>query len=108
MTQRSLLSYRVTDLPGNSIQNAKVFVYEVGTTTPVADLYTAMTGGSPVGFLLSGADGAATGWVDVSRYFSLKVTDNASAMYYPTDSTRFLTGADFTVVRGAFLVSDVY
>lgn len=108
MTQRSLLADRVEDRPGNGIQNAKVFVYELGTTTPVADLFSAMTGGSPVGFLLSGEDGYVEGWVTTSRYFTLHITDNGGTMYYPQNPDVPLSGTAFDKVRGAFLVSDVY
>lgn len=108
MSQRSLFSYRVVDNDGSSLQNAKVFVYEIGTTTPIADLYTAMTGGSPVGFLISGSNGKVTGWVDVSRYFTLSVTSNGGAAYYPGVPAVPVPFTTFADVAGAYLVSDVY
>lgn len=108
MSQRSLLSERVVDAAGNGIENAKVFVYEIGTTTPADDLYAAMTGGSPVGYLLSDEGGLVEGWVDESRYFTLSITDNDGAAYYPLSPGEPLTWTDFTKVRGAYLVSDVF
>lgn len=108
MSQRSLLSYHVEDRVGNSVQNAKVFVYEVGTSTPVTDLYTAMTGGSPVGYLISDAAGTVSGWVDEARYFTLSVTDNGDTAFYPWDAGVLKSWTTFSVIRGAFLVSDLY
>lgn len=80
---RSLLKTIVRDVAGNSVMNAKVFVYESGTTTPVADLYPSKVGGAPQTFLLSNAQGEIIGWLDEPRDVALKTTDNGGTAVYP-------------------------
>lgn len=81
---RSLLKTIVRDSAGNSIQSARVYVYESGTTTPVADLYPSAVGGVPQVSLLSNAQGEITGWLDTPRNVALKTTDNNGQAVYPT------------------------
>lgn len=81
---RALLKTIVRDSAGNSIQNARVFVYESGTTTPVTDLYPSAVGGIPQASLLSNAQGEVTGWLATPRNVALKTTDNNSQAVYPT------------------------
>lgn len=83
---RAQIKFVVTDqLSGKVIQNAKVFVYETGTTTPVADLFAAPTGGAAIGgaFLISDSQGTVEGYVTTPRNVRLRVTDNSFTAYYP-------------------------
>lgn len=82
MASRSRLYDTVKDRAGNLIANAKVFVDLAGTSTDVSDMYTGASGGSPVTFLVSDADGYYSGWFDTAKNVKLTVTDNGGAAYY--------------------------
>lgn len=95
---RSHFRHVVKDQAGNVLQNAKVFVYETGTTTVVADLYDAATGGSAVaaGTLVSNGQGEIEGWLQRPRTVDLKVTDNDNTAHYPADVSVLQDFGDFT------------
>lgn len=93
---RAQVRHNVKDAAGNVIQNAKVFVYEQGTTTPVADLFTALTGGAAVGFLTSDSQGEVLGYLTTSRLVDLSVTDNAAAAFYPATPGSLRSWTAFT------------
>jgi hypothetical protein len=96
MTTRSMLRHNVADSAGNVIQNALVYVYETGTTTAVADMYAAASGGSPITTLTSNAQGEVTAWFTTPRFVDLLVTDNTDAAYYPSASAVPLNWTNFT------------
>lgn len=58
---RSQLKTIVRGSSGRAIVNARVYVYETGTTNPVADLYASSSGGSPQASLVSNAQGEVEG-----------------------------------------------
>jgi hypothetical protein len=72
---------------GRSIANARVFVYETGTSTPVADLYTAASGGTAQASLVSNTQGEVEFWLDTPRNVALETTDNSDLAYYVVEST---------------------
>lgn len=92
---RSLLKSYVKDRAGNCIQNALVYVYLQGTTTPVSDMYAAASGGSPITTLTSNAQGEVTAWFTSPKYVDLKVTDNSNAAYYAATGA-LVDGTEFT------------
>lgn len=91
---RGLLDCVVRDRAGNVVQNARVYVYETGTTTPVADLFASASGGSPQASLVSNASGRARGWLTTTRNVAVKATGNSGTAYYPSDPGTLLP--DFT------------
>jgi len=100
MATRIHFRYVVADSLGSVIQNAKVFVYQPGTTTDfTGTAYNAKTGGSsvPNGFI-SNSQGEVEAWFDTSQSIDIAITDNASAAYYPADPTTLKT---FTTVTEA-------
>lgn len=96
MADRSLFRYVVSDRAGNVIQNAKVFVYETGTTDPIDDLFASSVGGSPQGFLITNSQGEALGWVDDGRVVDAFTTSNSGTAYYPSAPGTLLPFASFT------------
>lgn len=93
---RAQLRHTVRDTAGNVIENALVRVYEQGTTTPVADLYTAVTGGSPVTTLTSNNQGEVVGYLTTGRLVDLSVTDNSAGAHYPATVNNKLSWTAFT------------
>lgn len=93
---RSQLRYNVVDGAGNRIQNALVRVYAAGTTTAVADMFAASSGGSAVATLTSNDQGEIVGWFTTPKFVDLLVTDNSDAAYYPSSPSRLLDWVDFT------------
>src|SRR4051812_49256307 len=95
---RSQMRHTVKDAAGNVIQNALVYVYETGTTTPVADLFAAASGGSAIaaGTLTSNDQGEVVGWLTTPRFVDVKVSDNGETAYYPAAASRLLSWSDFT------------
>lgn len=67
---------------GRVIANAKIFVYETGTTNPIADLYLTAVGGSAQGFLTSNTQGEYEGWLTTPRNVAVECTDNSDMAYY--------------------------
>ncbi len=94
---RSQIRYTVRDNLGKSLQNAKVFIYESGTTTPVSDLFTATSGGSPVSFLISDINGVVSGYLTSYRNVKGVATDNADTAYYPAAPGTLISFADQAV-----------
>lgn len=94
---RSLMTATVADQAGNVIQGAVVLVYAEGTTTPVADMFAAESGGSPIVALTSDARGRVAGWFTTAKLVDLKVTDNSHAAYRPASPSVHLTFSDYTV-----------
>lgn len=95
---RSMLRRNVKDAAGNVIQNALVYVYQQGTSTPVTDLFAASSGGAAIaaGTLTSNGQGEVIGWLTTPKFVDLLVTDNSNAAYYPSTPTSLLDWADFT------------
>lgn len=96
---RAQIKYVVTDQrTGRVIQNARVFFYETGTTTPLTDLFAAPTGGSPLSgsYIDSNAQGEAEGYITDPRNVALEVTDNSGQAYYAGLSVITLTFPAFT------------
>lgn len=79
---RAQLKGVVRGTGGRTIANAKVFVYEAGTSNPVADLYAASSGGSPQDWLLSNLQGEYEGWLTTPRNVAVECTDNNDQAYY--------------------------
>jgi len=77
--------YVVQDSLGSVIQNAKVFVYQPGTTTGfTGTAYNAKSGGSSIsnGFVTN-SQGEAEAWFDTPQSVDIAITDNSGAAYYP-------------------------
>jgi hypothetical protein len=101
---RSQLRYNITDAAGNAVQNALCYVYETGTTTAVADLYLAVSGGSPVATLTSNARGEIVGYLTTPRLVDVKVTDNGDTAFWPSLPLSLHSWTEFTetvAVNGA-------
>lgn len=100
---RARLSYRVTDRAGNAVQNARVLVQTDGTSTPVADLFAAESGGVALdpAVLLSNAQGEIEGFLTVARYVKLTISDNSDAAYYPAAPANHLSFDSFDERRAA-------
>ena len=92
---RAHLKMVVQDQLGNVLRSAKVFVWETGTVTPVADLFTAATGGAAVADagLVTNTQGEIEGWLSSPRDVALRVTDNGGAAVYAARPT---VGAGFS------------
>lgn len=93
---RSRLFEPVKDRAGNVIAAARVNVFLAGTSTPVSDMYTSSSGGSPVTFLTSNSAGYVDGWFDTPKSVKLTVTDNSDTAYYVGDASRLVTFADIS------------
>ncbi len=92
MATRIHFRYVVQDSAGSVIQNAKVFVYQPGTTTDfTGTAFNAKSGGGSIanGFTTNN-QGEAEAWFDTPQSVDLKVTDNAGTAFYPaTPSSPF-------------------
>lgn len=75
--------YIVQDAQGNAIQNARVNLYQAGTTTPVTDAWSAATAGTSVTSLVSNGQGEVECWFDSPQEVDAEVTDNSDAAFYP-------------------------
>lgn len=95
---RGHLRHTVKDQYGNVVQNALAYVYEVGTTTPLTDLYAASSGGSAISgaTLTSNNQGEFEGWVTTARQVDILVTDNSGLAYKATDPTTLVPFTAFT------------
>lgn len=83
-------------LDGKPVQNARVYVYEVGTTDDPGDVYLASSGGSAVASIVTNAQGEVNGYKTKHSDIDVKVTDNSNAAYFPSVPSRTLDFADFT------------
>lgn len=93
---RSHFRHIATDAAGDCIQNAKLFLYQAGTTTAVTDAWSAASGGSPVTYLITNNQGEAECWFDTPQAVDVKITDNTDTAYYPSTPTAVLSWSDFT------------
>ena len=93
---RSQIRHNVKDAAGNAIQGALVHVFEQGTSTPVADMFAALSGGAAITTLTSNNQGEVVGYLDGSRYVDLSVTDNGGTAFYPSLPSSLLTWTAFT------------
>lgn len=96
---RAQVTVEVTDGNGNVVAGARVQIREVGTETPVPDLYLDPEGGTvlPTAELVSDSRGIARAWIEDSRYTDGWVTDNGGTAFYPQNPAVKLTFAGFTV-----------
>ena len=92
----------VRDQYGFVIQNAKVNVYQPGTTTNfVGNAYDAVTGGSAVtNPITTNAFGEAEAWFDTAQVVDVQVDDNSNLAY------RAVGGASATVDFSTFTEKD--
>lgn len=75
--------YNATDDEGNALQNAKLWLYQPGTTTAVTDAWSAATAGTPVTYLITNNQGEGECWFDTPQEVDVSVTDNGNSAYYP-------------------------
>jgi len=95
MANTSYVRYNVTDWIGRAIQNASVFVYQTGTTTPVS-LFDQAAGaiGNPV---ITNQQGEVVFFLSAQQTVDLKITDNGdTAVIAATGDS--VTFADITEV----------
>lgn len=93
---RALLTATVADQAGNVVQNALVYVYLTGTTTPVSDMFAAASGGSPITTLTSDSHGKVEGWFTAAKLVDVKVTDNGGGAFRPPGPVPTATFSDYT------------
>ena len=100
---RRHFKYIVRDQYGFVIQNAKVNVYQPGTTTNfLGAAYTLESGGSAVtNPITTNNQGEAEGWFDTSQSVDVQVDDNSDAAY------RAVLGSTSTVSFTTFTEKDV-
>lgn len=98
MATRIHFRYVVSDQAGSVIQNAKVFVYQPGTTTDfTGSAYAAKTGGSPIanGFV-SNNQGEVEAFFDTPQSVDIRATDNSGAAFYASAPAVPITFANMT------------
>ncbi len=105
---RALLTATVADQAGNTVQNALVNVYLVGTTTPVSDMFAADSGGSPITTLTSDSRGQIVGYFTASKTVDLLVTDNSHTAYLSATPSLTLTFSSYTKTLAVEPYSDVF
>lgn len=90
--------YTVRDQYGFVIQNAKVFVYQPGTTTNfTGTAYDAASGGGTItNPFTTNSQGEAEGWFDNAQTVDVLVTDNTDTAYRATDPTTLVSFTSFT------------
>jgi hypothetical protein len=89
MAARRHWRFTVRDQFGYVIQNARVFVYQPGTTTDfTGTCYNAASGGSPItNPFTSNSQGEVEGWFDTAQVVDVLVTSNSGTAYraaFPT------------------------
>src|SRR6266545_8386414 len=85
MAARIHFRYVVQDSLGSVIQNAKVFVYQPGTTTDfTGTAFNAKSGGGSIsnGFVTN-SQGEAEAWFDTPQSVDIAIKDNSGTAYYP-------------------------
>lgn len=81
---RSHLRYIIRPANGLAIQNARVNLYDKGTSTPRTDAWNNETGGAQVSSLISNNQGEVEAWLDSGGDLDLEVTSNSGTAYYIT------------------------
>lgn len=90
---RAHLRYTLKDSQGNAIQNARVKLFEVGTTTPIIDAWTDPVTGTNVSELLSNTQGEVEAWLATPKRIDVVATDNLKTAFR-VGSTTPLTFVD--------------
>jgi hypothetical protein len=95
---RAHLSFYVKAQNGKVIQNASVYVYQTGTTTPITEtMYAGASGATTVSNpLTSNAQGEVEAWLAGAKRVDLYATDNSNTAYYPNVPAAALSFTAFT------------
>lgn len=100
---RAQFRFYAKDQGGRVVENARAFIYEKGTVTPVTDFFDVEVGGVAVNSVVSNSQGECIAWTPEPRMVSVVVTSNSATAFFPGDPGRKLNFAnqaaeDVTVV----------